>query len=76
MSLEDFIVLRNCSTCCRHSYAHYQDPETILVVVCGTWCSKDGRIKIEMRISVKCLYLCSVAFEGCSILCSGSVEVR
>jgi hypothetical protein len=52
MSLENFIVLRNCSTYFGHSYAHHQEPKTILVLVCGTWCCKDGRIKIKMRISV------------------------
>jgi hypothetical protein len=52
MSLENFIVLRNCSTCFGYSYAHHQEPETILVLVCGAWCCKDGRMKIKIRISV------------------------
>jgi hypothetical protein len=52
MSLENFIVLRNCSTCFGDSYAHHQEPETLLVIVCGAWCCKDGRMKVKIRVSV------------------------
>jgi hypothetical protein len=52
MSLENFVVLRNSSTCFGNSYAHHQEPDTILVLVCGTWCCKNGRIKVKIKISV------------------------
>jgi hypothetical protein len=35
-----FIVLMNRSTCFRHLYAHHQEPETILVLMCSAWCQR------------------------------------
>jgi hypothetical protein len=35
-----FIVLMNCCQCLGHSYAHHQELETILVLICGAWCQR------------------------------------
>jgi hypothetical protein len=65
MLLENFIVLRNCSTCFGHSYAHHQEPETILVLVCGAWCQmlvvgwqvQGNRLSVGLHLSLWSLNL-------------------
>jgi hypothetical protein len=49
-----------CSTCFGHSYAHHQELETILVLVCGAWCCKDGEIKISVSVFKFVLWYLSV----------------